>query len=185
MKKRFTTCWPLSRTANIVNSIAHLMAWAESPQRELSHRNRTTSASCRLTIAARGDRSRRAAMTTSTLVTLTIGGEPQPGAAGSYRVHNPARPADIVGEAPAADGSARGAAVRRGVRRRAAAGCGERAVGPGCGARAGAGHPPGHRRHLADGWPRDRSRSDGGRRAGSRRCCWSSVATTRRSSGPI
>ena len=31
-------------------------------------------------------------MTTSTLVTLTIGGEPQPGAAGSYPVHNPARP---------------------------------------------------------------------------------------------
>ena len=31
-------------------------------------------------------------MTTSTLATLTIGGEPQPGAAGSYPVHNPARP---------------------------------------------------------------------------------------------
>ncbi len=42
-------------------------------------------------------------MTTSTLVTMTIGGEPQPGAAGTYPVHNPARPAEIVGEAPAAD----------------------------------------------------------------------------------
>ena len=31
-------------------------------------------------------------MTTSTLATLTIGGEPQAGAAGSYPVHNPARP---------------------------------------------------------------------------------------------
>jgi acyl-CoA reductase-like NAD-dependent aldehyde dehydrogenase len=35
--------------------------------------------------------------------TLTIGGEPQAGAAGSYPVHNPARPAEIVGLAPAAD----------------------------------------------------------------------------------
>ena len=34
---------------------------------------------------------------------LTIGGETQPGAAGSYPVHNPARPAEIVGYAPAAD----------------------------------------------------------------------------------
>ena len=42
-------------------------------------------------------------MTTSTLATLTIDGEPQPGAAGTYPVHNPARPAEIVGEAPAAD----------------------------------------------------------------------------------
>ena len=42
-------------------------------------------------------------MTTSTLATLTIGGEPQAGAAGSYPVHNPVRPAEIVGEAPAAD----------------------------------------------------------------------------------
>jgi acyl-CoA reductase-like NAD-dependent aldehyde dehydrogenase len=42
-------------------------------------------------------------MTTSTLATLTIGGEPQPGAAGSYPVHNPARPAEIVGLAPVAD----------------------------------------------------------------------------------
>lgn len=57
-------------------------------------------------------------MTVSTLATLTIGGEPQTGAAGSYPVHNPARPAEIVGEAPAADraqldaavGAARGAA---------------------------------------------------------------------------
>jgi acyl-CoA reductase-like NAD-dependent aldehyde dehydrogenase len=42
-------------------------------------------------------------MTTTTLATLTIGGEAHPGAAGTYPVHNPARPAEIVGEAPAAD----------------------------------------------------------------------------------
>jgi acyl-CoA reductase-like NAD-dependent aldehyde dehydrogenase len=42
-------------------------------------------------------------MTTSTLATLAIDGEPQAGAAGSYPVHNPARPAEIVGQAPAAD----------------------------------------------------------------------------------
>jgi hypothetical protein len=30
---------------------------------------------------------------------LTIGGEPQEGAAGTYPVHNPARPAEIVGHA--------------------------------------------------------------------------------------
>ena len=57
------------------------------------------------------------------------------------------------GRQAAADGSARRAAVRRGVRRSAAAGCGERAVGPGRRAGAGAGHPPWHRRHLADRWP--------------------------------
>jgi hypothetical protein len=34
---------------------------------------------------------------------LTIGGQPQPSAAGTYPVHNPARPAEIVGHAPAAD----------------------------------------------------------------------------------
>jgi acyl-CoA reductase-like NAD-dependent aldehyde dehydrogenase len=50
-------------------------------------------------------------MTTSTLATLTIGGEPQPGAAGSYPVHNPARPAEVVGEAPAADRAQLDAAV--------------------------------------------------------------------------
>lgn len=50
-------------------------------------------------------------MTTSTLATLTIGGESQPGAAGSYPVHNPARPAEIVGEAPAADRAQLDAAV--------------------------------------------------------------------------
>jgi acyl-CoA reductase-like NAD-dependent aldehyde dehydrogenase len=50
-------------------------------------------------------------MTTSTLATLTINGEPQPGAAGSYPVHNPARPAEIVGEAPAADFAQLDAAV--------------------------------------------------------------------------
>ena len=44
-------------------------------------------------------------MTTSSTLqaVLTIGGEAQPGAAGSYPVHNPARPAEIVGHAPAAD----------------------------------------------------------------------------------
>jgi acyl-CoA reductase-like NAD-dependent aldehyde dehydrogenase len=50
-------------------------------------------------------------MTTSTLATLTIGGEPQPGAAGSYPVHNPARPAEVVGLAPAADRAQLDAAV--------------------------------------------------------------------------
>jgi acyl-CoA reductase-like NAD-dependent aldehyde dehydrogenase len=42
---------------------------------------------------------------------LTIGGEWQPGAAGSYPVHNPARPAEIVGQAPAADRAQLDAAV--------------------------------------------------------------------------
>ena len=51
--------------------------------------------------------------TTSTLATLTIGGEPQPGAAGSYPVHNPARPAEVVGHAPAADRAQLDAAVTR------------------------------------------------------------------------
>jgi acyl-CoA reductase-like NAD-dependent aldehyde dehydrogenase len=50
-------------------------------------------------------------MTTSTLATLTIGGEQQPGAAGSYPVHNPARPAEVVGHAPAADRAQLDAAV--------------------------------------------------------------------------
>jgi acyl-CoA reductase-like NAD-dependent aldehyde dehydrogenase len=50
-------------------------------------------------------------MTTSTLATLTIGGGPQPGAAGSYPVHNPARPAEVVGFAPAADRAQLDAAV--------------------------------------------------------------------------
>ena len=39
----------------------------------------------------------------ATSATLTIGGEPQAGAGVSYPVHNPARPAEIVGYAPAAD----------------------------------------------------------------------------------
>lgn len=51
---------------------------------------------------------------------LTIGGEPQPGGAGSYPVHNPARPAEVVGRAPAADAGQLDAAVR--AARRAAAG---------------------------------------------------------------
>src|ERR1700732_2259410 len=40
--------------------------------------------------------------TSETSATLTIGGGPQPGAAASYPVHNPARPAEIVGYAPGA-----------------------------------------------------------------------------------
>ena len=59
-------------------------------------------------------------MTTSTLATLTIDGEPQAGAAGSYPVHNPARPAEIVGQAPAADRAQLDAAVT--AARRAAPG---------------------------------------------------------------
>jgi acyl-CoA reductase-like NAD-dependent aldehyde dehydrogenase len=43
--------------------------------------------------------------------TLTIGGEPQSGAAGTYSVHNPARPAEVVGDAPAADRAQLDAAV--------------------------------------------------------------------------
>ena len=50
-------------------------------------------------------------MTTSTLATLTIGGESQPGDAGSYPVHNPARPVEVVGFAPAADRAQLDAAV--------------------------------------------------------------------------
>ena len=50
--------------------------------------------------------------------TLTIGGESQPGA--PYPVHNPARPAEIVGQAPAADHDQLDAAVR--AARRAAPG---------------------------------------------------------------
>jgi len=50
-------------------------------------------------------------MTTSKPATLTIGGEQQAGAAGSYPVHNPARPAEIVGKAPAADRAQLDAAV--------------------------------------------------------------------------
>jgi acyl-CoA reductase-like NAD-dependent aldehyde dehydrogenase len=59
-------------------------------------------------------------MTTSTLATLTIGGETHSGAAGSYPVHNPARPAEIVGHAPAADRAQLDAAVA--AARRAAPG---------------------------------------------------------------
>ncbi len=51
---------------------------------------------------------------------LTIGGEQQPGAAGSYPVHNPARPAEIVGQAPAAGTAQLDAAVA--AARRAAPG---------------------------------------------------------------
>jgi acyl-CoA reductase-like NAD-dependent aldehyde dehydrogenase len=52
--------------------------------------------------------------------TLTIGGKSQAGAAGSYPVHNPARPAEIVGQAPAADRAQLDAAVT--AARRAAPG---------------------------------------------------------------
>src|SRR6266550_4347666 len=47
----------------------------------------------------------RCVMTTSSTLQamLTIGGEAQSGAAGTYPVHNPARPAEVVGHAPAAD----------------------------------------------------------------------------------
>jgi acyl-CoA reductase-like NAD-dependent aldehyde dehydrogenase len=59
-------------------------------------------------------------MTTPSLATLTIDGEQQPGAAGTYPVHNPARPAEIVADAPAADGAQLDAAVN--AARRAAPG---------------------------------------------------------------
>ncbi|HXR42573.1 MAG TPA: aldehyde dehydrogenase family protein, partial [Acidothermaceae bacterium] len=42
---------------------------------------------------------------------LTIDGKQQPGGAGSYPVHNPARPAEVVGHAPAADPAQVDAAV--------------------------------------------------------------------------
>lgn len=45
-------------------------------------------------------------------MTLTIGAEQQPGGAGSYPVHNPARPAELVGHAPAADRAQLDAAVQ-------------------------------------------------------------------------
>src|ERR1700753_2399265 len=75
--------------------------------------------------------SRRQAMTGSTTIkresqtagdewVLTIGGEPQPGAAGSYPIHNPARPAEIGEHAPAADSAQLDAAVS--AARRAAPG---------------------------------------------------------------
>ncbi|HET9889950.1 MAG TPA: aldehyde dehydrogenase, partial [Mycobacterium sp.] len=51
---------------------------------------------------------------------LTIGGHRQPGAAGNYPIHNPARPAEIVGHAPAADSAQLDAAVS--AARRAAPG---------------------------------------------------------------
>ncbi len=51
---------------------------------------------------------------------LTIGGELQPGAAGTYTVHNPARPAEVVGHAPVADRAQLDAAVA--AARRAAPG---------------------------------------------------------------
>lgn len=61
-------------------------------------------------------------MTTTSSTTqtvLTIGGRPQPGAAGTYPVQNPARPAEIVGQAPAAGSDQVDAAVQ--AARRAAA----------------------------------------------------------------
>jgi acyl-CoA reductase-like NAD-dependent aldehyde dehydrogenase len=49
--------------------------------------------------------------TTTTQAVLSIGGQAQPGGAGSYPVHNPARPAEVVGQAPAADHGQLDAAV--------------------------------------------------------------------------
>jgi acyl-CoA reductase-like NAD-dependent aldehyde dehydrogenase len=63
----------------------------------------------------------------TTSAALTIGGERLPGGAGSYPVHNPARPAEIVGHAPAADIAQLDAAVA--AARRALAGW--RALGVG------------------------------------------------------
>jgi acyl-CoA reductase-like NAD-dependent aldehyde dehydrogenase len=60
------------------------------------------------------------ATSAETSATLTIGGEPQPGAGVCYPVHNPARPAEIVGYAPAADLDQLDAAVQ--AARRAGAG---------------------------------------------------------------
>ncbi|MBV8349363.1 MAG: aldehyde dehydrogenase family protein, partial [Mycolicibacterium sp.] len=48
----------------------------------------------------------------TTEAVLTIGGTPQRGAAGSYPVHNPARPAEVVGPAPAADADQLDSAVQ-------------------------------------------------------------------------
>jgi len=56
----------------------------------------------------------------ATSATLTIGGQPQPGAGASYAVHNPARPAEVVGHAPSADLNQLDAAVQ--AARRAAPG---------------------------------------------------------------
>ena len=47
----------------------------------------------------------------ATAAVLTIAGEGQPGGAGSYPVHNPARPGEVVGFAPAADRAQLDAAV--------------------------------------------------------------------------
>src|SRR6202044_3032301 len=71
---------------------------------------------------------RRRVMTESSTMTretqagsvLTIDGAPQPGAGGTYTVHNPARPAEIVGHAPTADRAQLDAAVA--AARRAAPG---------------------------------------------------------------
>jgi acyl-CoA reductase-like NAD-dependent aldehyde dehydrogenase len=60
------------------------------------------------------------AETSAPSATLTIGGQPQPGAGASYSVHNPARPAEVVGHAPSADLNQLDAAVQ--AARRAAAG---------------------------------------------------------------
>ncbi len=60
------------------------------------------------------------AETSATSATLTIGGQPQPGRGANYPVHNPARPAEIVGYAPAADLDQLDAAVQ--AARRAAPG---------------------------------------------------------------
>ncbi len=74
---------------------------------------------------------------------LTIGGQQRPGGAGSYAVHNPARPAEIVGHAPAANALQLDAAVQ--AARRAAPGwraiaVGERVAAVAAAAAAAAGH---------------------------------------------
>src|ERR1700740_2179525 len=72
----------------------------------------------------------------STDSVLTIGGEAEQGAAGSYPVHNPARPAEVVGHAPAADRAQLDAAVS--AARRAGARGGGRGGAPRGAAPAGA-----------------------------------------------
>jgi acyl-CoA reductase-like NAD-dependent aldehyde dehydrogenase len=82
----------------------------------------------------------------TTLGTLTIGGEQEPGA-GSYPVHNPARPAEIVGHAPAADANQLDAAVaaaRRALAGWRVLGAGERAAAVGSAATTAAEQLAGH-----------------------------------------
>ncbi|MBV9513373.1 MAG: aldehyde dehydrogenase family protein, partial [Mycobacteriaceae bacterium] len=68
----------------------------------------------------------------TTLGRLTIAGEQQTGGSGTYPVHNPARPAETVGHAPAADTGQLDSAVD--AARRALAGWRAMAVGERAGA---------------------------------------------------